>query len=102
MTEKTPQDRKPKADGSHKFTVKGKTYTLPAISENSAETIPGEITYAAVMEPENQMMQLRLAFASLEAAKPSEAAMKALKSLPTSEMLEIVGAWMGGSSDSSD
>ena len=102
MTEKTPGDRKPKAEAGHRFTVKGKTYTLPPISENAAESLPGEITYAVIMEPDNEMAQLRLAFASLEAAKPSEAALKALKSLPTSEMIEVVGEWMGGSSASSD
>lgn len=102
MPEKTPQDRKPKAEAGHKFTVKGKTYTLPAMSESGAETIPGEVTYAAVMEPENQMAQVRLAFASLEAAKPSEAALKALKSLPTSEMMTVVSEWMGESGGSSD
>lgn len=100
MPEKTPTDHKP-ADGSHKFTVAGKTYTLPAVSENAASNIPGEITYAAVMEPDNDMVQMRLAFATLEAVKPSEAAMKALKSLPTKEMLEVIGGWMGESSGSS-
>lgn len=102
MPEKTPQDRKAQADGSHKFTVAGKTYTLPPISEKTAETIPGEITYNAVMEPENNMAQMRLGFATLEAVKPSPAALKALKSLPTSKMLEVFGEWMGGSSGSSD
>lgn len=101
MPEKTPTDRKT-ADGSHKFTVKGKTYTLPPVGEDAASAIPGEITYAAVMEPDNDMIQMRLAFATLEAVKPSEAAMKALKSLPTKEMLEVIGGWMGESSGSSD
>lgn len=97
----TPQDHKPKA-GGHKFTVGGKSYTLPALSESAASAIPGAITYAAIMEPDNDMAQMRLAFATLEAVKPSDAAMKALKSLPTTEMLEVVGAWMGESSGSSD
>ena len=102
MPEKTPQDRKPKADGSHKFTVAGRSYTLPAMSATGAELVPGEVTYAAVMEPDNEMAQMRLAFASLEAAGPSAAALKALKSLPTAKMLEVVGEWMGESSGSSD
>lgn len=102
MTEKTPADRKPKADGAHRFTVKGKTYTLPPLSEDGATSIPGEITYNAIMEPDNDFAQMRLGFASLEAAKPSAAAMKALKSLPTSEMLRVIGEWMGESSGSSD
>lgn len=99
MPATTPQDRKPKA-GGHKFTVQGKTYTLPAISEESASAIPGEITYAAIMRPEDEMAQMRLGLATLEAAKPSEAALTALKSLPTGEMLEVIGAWMGESSGS--
>ena len=102
MTTKIPQDRKPKSDGSHKFTVKGKTYTLPAVTEDAASAIPGDVTYNAVMRPEDEFAQMRLALATLEAAKPSPAALAALKSLPTSEMLEVVGKWMGGSSGSSD
>ena len=101
MPQTAPQDHKAK-DGSHKFTVKGKSYTLPPIGEDAASSIPGEITYAAIMEPDNDMVQMRLAFATLEAAKPSPAALAALKSLSTKEMLEVVGAWMGESSGSSD
>jgi hypothetical protein len=101
MAEKTPQDRKP-ANGGHKFTVKGKSYTLPNLSETAASKIPGAVTYAAIMEPDNDMAQIRLALATLEAVKPSDAAMAALKSLPTDEMLGVVGEWMGESSGSSD
>lgn len=101
MPQKTPQDRQP-GDGGHKFTVKGKTYTLPPISEESASAIPGAVTYAAVMRPDDEMAQLRLAFATLEAVKPSAAALTALQSLSTKEMLEVVGGWMGESSGSSD
>ena len=111
-----PQDHKPKADAPFTFeatvevkgkdgkppTTKTKTFTLPKVSEANADDIPGEITYAAVMEPDNQMAQLRLAFAALEAAKPSAAAMTALKSLGSDKMLEVVAAWMGESSGSSD
>ena len=101
MPEKTPQDRQSKNAG-YAFTAKGKKYTLPHVGEDAASNIPGEITYAAVMEPDNDMVQMRLAFATLEAAKPTPAALAALKSLPTKEMLEVVGAWMGESSGSSD
>lgn len=102
MPEKTPQDRKPKADEGHKFTVKGKTYTLPAIGETAGAEIPGEITYDAIMRPDDNMAQMRLAFATLEAAKPTEAAMKALRSMSTEDMLTTVGEWMGGSEGSSE
>lgn len=101
MPEKTPQDRKPKG-GGHQFTVKGKTYTLPRPDEGAMDRIPGELTYAAVMNPDDEMTQMRLAFVTLEAAKPSAAALAALKSLSTSEMLKVVGEWMGESSGSSD
>lgn len=101
MTEKTPQDRKTK-DAGYQFTVKGKTYTLPKPDESAMSAIPGAITYAAVMSPDDQMAQMRLAFATLDAAKPTQAAKDALLSLGTDEMLEHVGAWMGESSGSSD
>lgn len=101
MPEKTPADRKPK-DGGHQFTVKGKTFTLPQPTEDAMSAIPGGITYAAVMNPDDQMAQMRLAFATLEAAKPTPAAMAALQSLGTDKMLEVVAAWMGESSGSSD
>jgi hypothetical protein len=84
------------------FTVGSKTYKLPKALGDAADSIPGEVTYAAVMEPDNDMAQLRLAFASLEAAKPTEAAMKALKSLSTTRMLEVVGEWMGKAGGSSE
>lgn len=90
------------ATPGHRFTVKGKSYTLPPVSGASADAIPGEISYAAIMEPENEFAQLRLALGMLEAAKPAPAAMAALKSLPTADMLKVVGDWMGESSGSSD
>lgn len=102
MPTKAPQDHKAKADEAFAFTVGTKTYKLPALSENAADNIPGEITYDAVMEPDNDAAQLRLAFASLEAAKPTEAAMKALKTLPTTQMLTVVGEWMGKAGGSSE
>jgi hypothetical protein len=98
----TPQDRKPKG-GGHQFTVKGKTYTLPPIGEDAASAIPGEITYDAVMQPGNDFVQMRLALATLEAVVGADSkALAALKTLPTKDMLEVVGAWMGESSGSSD
>lgn len=105
----TPQDHKAKGDPfTFEATVKDKAgksvtkqFTLPPLSETAGDSIPGEITYAAVMEPDNDMAQIRLAFASLEAAKPTEAAMKALRSLSTSRMLEVVGEWMGKAGESS-
>ncbi len=100
MPTKAPQDHKQKNE-PYKFEAGGRKYALPPLSETAADSIPGDVTYAAVMEPENEMAQLRLAFASLEAAKPTEAAMKALKSLSTTRMLEVVGEWMGEAGRSS-
>lgn len=98
-----PQDHKPKADAPFTFKdADGKSHKLPKVSETAAESIPGNVTFDAVMEPEDQGAQIRLAFATLIACKPSDAAMKALKSLPTDKMLGILGDWMGGLSGSSD
>ena len=107
----TPQDHRPKADAPFTFeaTVPNKDgkpakkkFTLPRMGEDAATDIPGEITYAAIMHPDDEMVQMRLAFATLEAAKPTPAAMSALQSLSTGEMLKVVGDWMGESPGSSD
>lgn len=97
----TPQDHKQK-DAPFTFTAGGKPHKLPRVSEDAAVGIPGEITYNVIMNPEDEMAQMRLAFATLEACKPEPSALKALKSLSTKEMLEVLGEWMGGSSASSD
>lgn len=100
MPAKTPADHKAK-DAPFTFTVKGKSYTLPNPHEH-ADQVPGGITMDAIMRPDDEMTQLRLGFAMLEAAKPDAKAIEALRSLPTSEMLEVFGRWMGESSGSSD
>lgn len=97
----TPQDRKPKADEGHKFTVAGKSYRLPPISEAATLQIPGGVTMDAMLDPEDVQAQLALALHMLRLTEPTEAAMTALRSLPTGEMLEVVGQWMGESSGSS-
>lgn len=106
-----PQDHKPKAaPAPHTFTVTErdedgneveKTYELPKVDEQAAAEIPGDISYDAIMNPESDMAQMRLAFATLEACKPGDELLKALRSLNTKRMLEIVGRWMGESSGSS-
>lgn len=98
---KIPQDHKQK-NAPFTFKVAGEVYTLPKVGEDVASKVPGEVTYAAIMDPDNPMAQMRLGFATLEAAGPSEKAMKALKSLPTDEMLAEIGRWMGESQGSSD
>jgi hypothetical protein len=92
----------PTKDAGFKFTVKGKSYSLPPVSGDAADNIPGEVSWDAVMHPEDEFAQLRLAFATLEAVKPSPAALAALKSMSTADMLGVVGDWMGESSGSSD
>lgn len=97
-----PQDHLPANDGVFRFAGRdGKTYTLPEVTEKTAAEIPGDVSYAAIMEPDNDMAQMRLAFTTLEACHPDPAALKALQSLSTKEMLETLGRWMGESSGSS-
>jgi hypothetical protein len=102
MPQATPQDHKAPADGSYSFTVDGKTYKLPAVDEKAAADIPGEISYDAIMSPESQTAQIRLAFATLNACNPDPKVLAALKSLSTKDMLEHLGAWMGEAGGSSD
>lgn len=101
MAQKTPQDRKTKSDEHFTFTVAGKKHKLPFITEAAANLIPGGVTMDAVLEPDNETVQLRLALVTLQAVKPAPAALTALRSLGTPEMLEVVGAWMGESGRSS-
>lgn len=94
---KVPQDHKPKAveaTGSHPFTVNGKRYVLPPISEDQALTIPADITMDAVENPENGLAQTRLIMATLRAAEPPDDVVAALRTLSTKDMMEIVGEWM--------
>lgn len=100
MPETTPQDHK-KPD-VFAFTVKGKKYVLPKITEATANKVPGGVTVDAVMYPDDGTVQMRLALFMLSAVDAKPEAMTALRSLPTDEMLEVVGNWMGESSDSSD
>lgn len=94
---KVPQDRKPKATeapGTHAFTVNGKRYVLPALTEEQVLTIPADITMDAVENPEDGVAQTRLTLATLRAADPPASVVEALRSLSTKDMLEIVGEWM--------
>lgn len=100
MPEITPQDHK-KSD-VFAFTVKGKKHVLPKITEATASKVPGGVTVDAVMYPDDGTVQMRLALFMLSAVDAKPEAMKALRSLPTDEMLEVVTNWMGESSASSD
>ena len=67
MAEKAPADHK--KPGQFPFTVAGKKYVLPTITEAVAEGIDGGVTMDAVMAPDDPAVQMRLAFATLLAAK---------------------------------
>lgn len=97
---KKPADHLSK-DAPFTFTAGGKSYTLPDPREHAAQ-VPGGITIDAVAHPDDMMMQMRLGFAMLDVAKPTPKALEALRSLPTSDMLEVFSRWMGESSGSSD
>lgn len=100
MPEKAPSDHK-KPDEGYTFTHKGKKFRLPPPNEH-AEDVPGGVTMDAIMRPDDEMAQLRLAYAMLECAKPTPAALSALREKTTKDMLGIVGEWMGESGGSSD
>lgn len=105
MPTKQPQDRKAKAQDGFAFTVAGRQFKLPLISERAAAKVPGGITMDAVLEPDDDTIQMRLGLAMLQAVEPTPAAMKALRSLDTEKMLTVISEWMGksgGSSDSSE
>lgn len=97
---KVPEDHKP-AGGGYTFVAGGKTYTIPPLTDEVAESVPGHITYDAVMNPDDLEVQVRLAFAQIEAAKLKPAVKSALLSLPTGEMMTAVSGWLGESSGSS-
>lgn len=99
---KKPTDRKPKADTGFTFKAGGKTYRLPAVTEEAAASVPFGITRAAVMQPDDEATQMRLGFAMLDAVKPSPASLAALDSLPTNKAVEIFSEWLGESGGSSE
>lgn len=105
-TAKTPTDHKPKAgsvEDGHRFTVNGVTYTLPPVTEDDAQKLPGSLTMDIVEHPEDPQTQAVYGFALLRLmAKPD--VVDALRTLPTGEMMQVLGDWMsagesGGSSE---
>lgn len=92
MSEKTPQDHKAK-DGLFTFTHKGKKHELPPVAD-AAPKVSGGITMDAIMQPDDEMAQLRLGLAMLQASDVPDETMSALRSMSTPDMLETLGAWM--------
>lgn len=103
MSTPTPKDH---ASKGTKFTVtvdgKPKTFTLPPINEETAGKIPGEIVYNAVMNPSDDMAQMRLTMANLEASGVTPQVKDALLSLPFADVMRVLGEWMGESAGSSE
>lgn len=92
MPAKTPRDRQPKKEERlYRFTVDGKTWTLPP-GEDAVKLIPGRMLRDAYMEGEDG--QMRLGFAMLEHVDAEPGAVDALYSLPAPEMLDHLSAWM--------
>jgi hypothetical protein len=92
MPAKTPQDRKT-ADDLYRFTVQGKSFTLPS-PESAAPKVGGGVTMDAILAPDDEMAQLRLGLAMLNASGADPEALAALRSMPAEEMLTTVGEWM--------
>lgn len=103
---KKPQDHKPPAvkPGTFKAKVgsKTKTFTLPEVTETAALSVDGSTTMDLILRPDDMELQLRAGFQTLLACNPKPEVLAAFRSLPTGEMLEVLGDWMGESSGSSD
>lgn len=98
---KTPQDRRPKAkavaaeagaEAKFTFEHEGETYELPT-GADAAGQVSGKLIRDAIMN-DDDVSEMRLAFATLEAANPDEAALGALYEKPYIEMMTILGDWM--------
>lgn len=103
---KKPQDHKKKstrpktqavaaeAGGRNPFEFEhdGKTYTLPNDQE-AASRVPGQLVRDAIMSGDDAT-EMKLAFATLEAADPDPEALEALYAKPFIEMFTILGEWM--------
>lgn len=88
-----PQDHKPKAEAAAVFTFEHdeKTYTLPPV-ETVAKRVSGQMMRDAVMDGDEG--QLRMSFFMLEQLEDSKEAINALYSMPASDMLPLIEAWM--------
>lgn len=94
---KKPQDHKPKAtekaDPVFEFEADGKTYTLPTADKFGGK-VPGAVTADAIMYPDDNAAQLRLALHLLSAVEGYDDTVAMVRSLPSERMFGIVGEWM--------
>lgn len=74
------------------FHHKGKQYTLPSAKE-SVTRIPAGVLIDAVMDGD-EMAELRLGLATLEASGASKAVIDALREKPFAEFGQILSRWM--------
>lgn len=100
MPEKKPADHQKKTQG-YTFLHAGKRYALPDFNEQR-EKIPGGIVMDALMDPNSELAEVRLAIAALNVSGASDKAMAALRDMPSGEMFRVVGEWMGETGGSSD
>src|SRR5690606_4419408 len=98
---KTPQDRRPKAkavaaeagaEAKFTFEHEGKTYEL-ATGADAAGQVSGKLISDAIMN-DDDVSEMCLAFATLEADNPDEAVLGAVFEQPYIEMMTILGDWM--------
>lgn len=100
MPEKKPTDHQSKAEG-YTFTHKGKRYTLPDFTEQRGR-IPGGVVMDALMDPNSELAEVRLALSALQVSNVPAKTMAALREMPADDMFTIVGEWMGETGGSSD
>lgn len=89
---KKPQDHKPKSP-VFEFEHAGKTYRLPT-ADKYAGKVPGSVTADAIMYPEDNAAQLRLALHMLASVEGHDSTVELIRSLSSDRMFGIVGDWM--------
>lgn len=104
-TPKQPADHKGagvkfKANVTKDGKASTRTFTLPPIDEKLIEKVPGRYTYDVTMNPDDDEAQMRIAFAYLDVLG-NEPLRDALLSLPSGEMIRILGRWIVGESEGS-
>lgn len=92
---KQPQDRKPKQEDlptAYEFTIGEKEYSLPFVTPEMTNKVPGRIVEGALLDGEEG--QAAMAFALLRAVPEHEEAKDALRDLPFVEMIDHLLQWL--------